>query len=34
VLKEGDPLRIWTKVGAVGMPMLTDPRRLVVADVA
>ncbi len=34
VLKEGDPLRVWTKVGAVGMPMLTDPRRLVVADVA
>lgn len=33
VMKEGDPLRIWTKVGAVGMPLLTDPRRLVVADV-
>ena len=33
VLKEGDPLRVWTKVGAVGMPLITDPRRLVVADV-
>lgn len=33
VLKEGDPLRIWTKVGAVGMPLISDPRRLVVADV-
>ncbi|MFG3710891.1 major capsid protein [Micromonospora sp. NPDC047730] len=33
VLKEGDPLRIWTKVGAVGMPLITNPRRLMVADV-
>lgn len=33
VLKEGDPLRVWTKVGAVGMPLITDPRRLIVADV-
>jgi hypothetical protein len=33
VMKEGDPLRIWTKVGAVGMPIITDPRRLMVADV-
>lgn len=33
VLKEGDPLRVWTKVGAVGMPIISDPRRLVVADV-
>jgi hypothetical protein len=33
VLKEGDPVRVWTKVGAVGMPLITDPRRLVVADV-
>lgn len=33
VLKEGDPLRVWTKVGAVGMPIITDPRRLLVADV-
>ncbi|WP_431881828.1 major capsid protein [Micromonospora chalcea] len=33
VLKEGDPLRVWTKVGAVGMPMLTNPRKLFVADV-
>lgn len=33
VLKEGDPLRVWTKVGAVGMPLITDPQRLMVADV-
>ncbi len=33
VLKEGDPLRVWTKVVATGMPLITDPRRLVVADV-
>ncbi|MBQ1047861.1 major capsid protein [Micromonospora sp. C51] len=33
VLKEGDPLRVWTKVGAVGMPLITNPRRLMVADV-
>lgn len=33
VLKEGDPLRVWTKVGAVGMPIISDPRRLVVAEV-
>jgi hypothetical protein len=33
VMKEGDPLRLWTKVGATAMPMITDPRRLVVADV-
>jgi hypothetical protein len=33
VLKEGDPVRVWTKVGAVGMPLITDPRRLLVADV-
>ncbi len=33
VMKEGDPLRLWTKVGATAMPMITDPRRLLVADV-
>lgn len=33
VLKEGDPLRVWTKVGAVGMPIITNPKRLLVADV-
>jgi Phage major capsid protein E len=33
VLKEGDPVRVWTKVGAVSMPIISDPRRLVVADV-
>jgi hypothetical protein len=33
VLKEGDPVRTWTKVTGVGMPVLTDPNRLMVADV-
>lgn len=33
VLKEGDPLRVWTKVGAVGMPIITDPTRIIIADV-
>lgn len=33
VLREGDPVRVWTKVGAVGMPMLSNPRKLFVADV-
>ena len=33
VIKEGDPVRIWTKVGAVGMPLITDPRRLMVSTV-
>lgn len=33
VMKEGDPVRIWTKVGAVGMPLITNPRLLMVADV-
>ncbi len=33
VMKEGDPLRVWTRVGAVGMPIITDPKRLLVADV-
>jgi hypothetical protein len=33
VMKDGDPVRIWTKVSAVGMPIITDPRRLMVADV-
>ncbi len=33
VMKEGDPVRTWTKVGAVGMPLLTNPRKLIVADV-
>jgi len=29
-----DPVRVWTKVAAVGMPIITDPRRLFVATVA
>jgi len=33
VMKEGDPLRTWTKVGAVGMPILERPRLLMVGDV-
>lgn len=33
VLKEGDPVRVWTKVGAVGMPIITNPRLLMIADV-
>lgn len=33
VLKEGEPVRTWTKVAAVGMPVITDPRRLMVASV-
>lgn len=33
VMKDGDPVRTWTKVAGVGMPVLTDPRRLMVADV-
>lgn len=33
VMKEGDPVRVWTKVGAVGMPIITNPRLLMVADV-
>ena len=33
VMKEGDPVRTWTKVTGVGMPILTDPNRLMVADV-
>ncbi|MBF9135319.1 major capsid protein [Plantactinospora sp. S1510] len=33
VLREGDPVRVWTKVGAVGMPIITDPNKLMVADV-
>ncbi|MFI7608790.1 major capsid protein [Micromonospora sp. NPDC049366] len=33
VMKEGDPVRTWTKVAAVGMPVIEDGRRLFVADV-
>lgn len=33
VLREGDPVRLWTKVTAVGMPVITDPRKLFVASV-
>lgn len=34
VLKDGDPVRTWTKVGAVGMPVITDPNAILIADVA
>lgn len=33
VEKLHDPLRVITRVGATGMPIITDPRRLFVADV-
>lgn len=33
VLVDGDPVQTWTKVAAVGMPLITDPKRLFVADV-
>lgn len=33
VMKEGDPVRHWTKVGGVGMPIIVNPRLLMVADV-
>jgi hypothetical protein len=33
VLRDGDPVRIWTKVAAISMPIITDPRKLLVADV-
>jgi hypothetical protein len=33
VMLEGDPPRRWSKVSAVGMPMITDARRLMVATV-
>lgn len=33
VMKDGDPVQTWTKVTAVGMPLITDPNRLFVADV-
>jgi len=33
VIKVGEPVRTWTKVAAIGMPVITDPRRLMVASV-
>jgi hypothetical protein len=33
-IREGDPMRTWTKVAAVGLPIITDPRRLFTATVA
>lgn len=33
VLKDGDPVQTWTKVSAVGMPLITNPDLLMVADV-
>ena len=32
-LKDGDPIRIWTGVSAVGMPMIQRPEKLLVASV-
>ena len=34
VIKEGDPVKIWTKVTGVVMPMIKDARRLFAATVA
>lgn len=33
ILKEGDPVRVWTKATAVAMPVLENPTRMLVADV-
>jgi Phage major capsid protein E len=33
VMRDGDPLRTWTKVAAVAMPIITDPLRLMTATV-
>lgn len=32
-LVDGDPVRVWSKATAVGMPVIRDPNRLLVADV-
>lgn len=32
-MKSGDPVQTWTKVAAVGMPLITNPNLLFVADV-
>lgn len=32
-LEQGDPARLWTKVSAVGVPVLKSPKHLMVADV-
>ncbi len=32
VMKVEDPVGRWTKVGAVGMPVIVNPRRMLVAD--
>lgn len=32
-MKEGDPVRVWTKATAVAMPILEQPEKLFVADV-
>lgn len=31
--REGDPPRVWSKAGAVAMPLIRDPRKLMVATV-
>ncbi|HEX8632235.1 MAG TPA: major capsid protein [Catenuloplanes sp.] len=33
VMKIGDPVRTWTKVGGTGMPIIGEPRRLLTARV-
>ncbi|MER7331670.1 MULTISPECIES: major capsid protein [unclassified Micromonospora] len=32
VTREGDPVRTWTKVTGVGMPVIEDPRKLLTAE--
>lgn len=33
VMKSFDPVQIWTKVGAIALPVITDSRRIMIADV-
>lgn len=33
-LREGDPVRVWSKATAVGMPVIRDPNSILIADVA
>jgi hypothetical protein len=33
VMKDGDPVRTWTKVGAIGMPMIHEPNKLMICQV-
>lgn len=33
-MKDGDPVRVWTKAAATCMPVIDDPRKILIADVA